>query len=189
MSSMMVERTAYHAVGGMDPTYVYSHDYELWLKLSARFPGAVIPEPLVAYWTHPGALSRRFEGRHLDDLRLMRRIERGELRPEPEVRQAGAVRAAAKAFDLGVHFLRTKRPAEGRAMLRHALRAGPWKRRVLAGAGAVLPDSLVPAVMRMSWLKGTVSAARAVSGPIVHEESEPIVQEEPAPAVHEESAP
>ncbi len=172
MSSMLVEREAYDAVGGIDGTIVYSHDYDLWLRLSARYPGAVQPQSLVSYWTHPGALSKRYEMRYRDDLMLMQRIARGELRGEPSLRAAAAKRAASHAFDLGLMCLRSGRGAQGRAFMRQALGDGPPVRRAFALAGAILPDGLVPLAQRMGWLKGAVSRVRRRSGRLSPPESD-----------------
>ncbi|MEO7866110.1 MAG: glycosyltransferase, partial [Candidatus Eisenbacteria bacterium] len=148
MSSMLVEHEAYDAVGGLDGSIVYSHDYDLWLRLASRYPGAVLAQKLVSYWTHPGALSKRYEMRYRDDLMLMQRIARGELRGEPELKAAASKRAASHAFDLGLMCLRSGRSAEGRAFLRQALGDGPAVRRAAAALGSVLPDGLVPLVKR-----------------------------------------
>lgn len=164
MSSTIIEHGAYKAVGGIDGSIVYSHDYDLWLRLGARYPGAVLPQKLVSYWNHPGALSKKYEMRYRDDLMLMQRIARGELRGEPELKAAAAKRAASHAFDLGLMCLRSGRPAEGRAFMRQALSDGPASRRAFAAVGSLLPDKLLPFVQRMGWLKGVVTRVRARAG-------------------------
>ena len=161
MSSMLVDREAYHAVGGINPDIVYSHDYDLWLRLSARYPGAQMADRLVKYWSSPNALSKRVEARYRDDLAILRRVAAGELRRDPQIVSAARVRVAAHAFDLGVLCLRTDRVAEGRRLLADAAAAGPWSRRVFAMLGRALPAGWIPALMRSSWLKSRVSRARA----------------------------
>jgi hypothetical protein len=165
-SSMLVERECYAAVGGMDGSIVYSHDYDLWLRLAARWPGAVLADRLVSYWTHAGALSRNFEGRFRDDLALLERIAHGDLRGDPAVRRAAADRAAAKAFQIGVLCLRTQRPSEGRALLRRAAGAGPLRRRAVALAGSLLPDASIPVLMRSRFAKALVLGVRDRPGTI-----------------------
>ena len=171
MSSMLVEREAYHSVGGIDGNIVYSHDYDLWLRLAARYPGAVLPQPLVSYWTHPGALSKRFEPRYRDDLMLMQRIERGELRGEPELRAAAKRRVASHAFDLGLMCLRSGRAAEGRHFMRLALTGGPLARRAFALVGSIVPNGLVPVLQRMGFLKGAITRVRRRAGHLPPPES------------------
>ncbi len=160
MSSMLVERGAYHAVGGIRPDITYSHDYELWLRLAARHPGALMTEKLVHYWFHPSALSRNFDARHRDNLVLMERVAAGDFRAEPELRALGAVRAAGLAYDVGIASIRAGRYDEGRAFLARARRAGPPRRRALASLGAAVPAPLMKPLMQMGWLKKLVLRER-----------------------------
>ncbi len=166
MSSMLVERHAYHEAGGIDPSIVYSHDYDLWLRLAARFDGGLMPELLVHYWTHPGALSKNFEGRHRDDLRLMERAASGMLRDDRAVVAAARLRVAALQYHLGQRCLRTGRGAEGRALLRASAARGPALRRVLAGLGSCLPDPALPWLKRVGVLRSLVTRARGIQRPI-----------------------
>jgi glycosyltransferase involved in cell wall biosynthesis len=166
MSSCMTERAAYHEAGGMDPDLVYSHDYDLWMRIASRHPAALLGDRLIHYWSHPGSLSRRFEARHRDDLVLMERVARGELRDEPTVRALGARRASGLAFDIAVACLRDGRVAEARGMFARAGRAGPWPRRVLATAGRVAPGFLMRPLGRMGWLKTLVARVRTRPGTI-----------------------
>lgn len=160
MSSMLVEAGAYHAVGGINPFIVYSHDYDLWLRLAARHPGALMTDHLVHYWFHAAALSRNFEARHRDNLVLMEQVAAGKLRSEPELRAQGAERAAGLAFDIGLAAIRAGKHAEGRAFLARARAAGPLKRRLLATFGSALPAGLIAPLTRLGWLKGAVLRAR-----------------------------
>jgi glycosyltransferase involved in cell wall biosynthesis len=176
MSAMIVERRAYDAVGGLDPEIIHSHDYDLWLRLATRFPGAMLAEPLIDYWTGPGTLSRQFEGRHIDDLFLMRRIAQGGLPAPPAIRRRAAVRAAALDFDLAILCLRTGRIAEGRQRLLRAGSHGPWARRVTALAGSVLPLWVIGRLMSSSWVKSIVAGTRLRSARL-----EPVGAPEPIP--------
>jgi hypothetical protein len=160
VSSMMIERGAYEASGGFDPAITYSQDYDLWMRLAARHPGALIGEPLVVYWASSGQLSRRIEERYRDDLTLMQRVARGDLRRDPALQRIGAGRAAALEFDLALLCLRTGREREARERFGRALGFGPWKRRVLAAAGRWLPAGALAAIARSGPAKQTVGGAR-----------------------------
>jgi glycosyltransferase involved in cell wall biosynthesis len=48
-------RSAFEAVGGLDASYRYAMDYELWLKLGARFPVTHVDAILGAYRLHPAS--------------------------------------------------------------------------------------------------------------------------------------
>ncbi|OGF24944.1 MAG: hypothetical protein A2V63_05450 [Candidatus Eisenbacteria bacterium RBG_19FT_COMBO_70_11] len=159
-SSMMVERRAFGEAGGLDPTLRYSYDYDLWLRLAADHPGAILAERLVRYLASEGQLSRRLEARHLEDLRIMRRVAQGRVAPGAATRATGAERAAALEFDLGVRCLRTGRIREGRLRLWRAAPYGPWPRRALATAGALAPRWSLAWLMRSPWLKHTVQRHR-----------------------------
>lgn len=50
-------RDAYWAVGGVDESYRYAMDYELWLKLGARFPVRHVDRVQAAYRYHPESKS------------------------------------------------------------------------------------------------------------------------------------
>jgi hypothetical protein len=127
---------------------------------------AVINEPLITYFTSPGALSRRYEARHRDNLELLRRVERGVYRKDPALMKRGAQRAAALEYDLGLICLRTGRIAEGQAHLRRAAAAGPAARRMLATVGGHMPPWAWPALRRARWLRSAVQETREVAVPI-----------------------
>ena len=166
MSSVMVEARAYREVGGIDPKMIYSHDYDLWMRIAARHPMAVMPDRLITYFSSPNALSKRYEARHRDNLELMSRVERGELRADPALMRRGSRRAADLAYDLGVLCLRDGRAAEARPYLRRAMQEGPATRRILSAAGAMLPAWAFGPLSRLSWLRGRVHRSREVFGHI-----------------------
>jgi hypothetical protein len=161
LSSSLVHADAYRAVGGFDVSMPFSQDYDLWLRLAARYPAAVLPEPLIDYWSSPGQLSRRIEERDRDDLRLMESIARGELRRDGRLRRAASRRVAALQFDLGVTCLRSGRVREGQLRLwRAATGRGPVRRRALALLGALAPRWSLRRLMRSEWLKDTVRSVK-----------------------------
>jgi glycosyltransferase involved in cell wall biosynthesis len=163
LSSVMVERRAYFEVGGLDPSVVYSHDWDLWLRILARYPGAVMKERLVSYYSSPGALSRNYLERYRDNIELMRRIERGVLGARRAIQRRAGDRAASLSFDLGVMLMSAGQLPEARPYLKLAARRGPASRRALAAAGAVLPGWALGGLGRVGWLKAGVQAAREAS--------------------------
>lgn len=160
LSSTIVERGAYEAVGGLDVKMTWSYDYDLWLRVLARYPGAIMPDRLTTYFSSPGAMSRNIEARYRDDLSLLRRIESGDLGNRPDMKGRASKRAAATEFDLGLICLRSGRSAEGRERLKRALGFGPLRRRALAMAGMLAPEWAFASLMRSPWLKGAVQASR-----------------------------
>ncbi len=162
ISSVLLERKVYEAVGGIDPHIVYSHDYDLWLRALGRYPGAVIAEPLTTYFSSPNALSRRYEARHRDDLAIMRRAQLGFYRRDPVTQRRAAERAAALEYRLGIRCLQSGRVSEGRERLRRAALEGPVGRRLVALAGSFLPDWAVEPLRGVAWLK---TSTRLEEGP------------------------
>jgi glycosyltransferase involved in cell wall biosynthesis len=164
MSATLAERGAYDAVGGIDPEMVCSHDYDLWLRLAARYPGGLMAEPLVDYFSGPGTLSRNYEPRFRDDLAIMRGVEKSGLGHGAGLRRVAAERAAALEFDLAILGVRAGRLREARARLRRVLRQGPWERRLLALGGVLLPAGAVGRLVKSAWMKRVVRRARRVAG-------------------------
>lgn len=54
MSTGMVHREAFHAVGGLDESLRSGEDYDLWLRLAERYEAAYVDAPLVRYHMHRG---------------------------------------------------------------------------------------------------------------------------------------
>jgi hypothetical protein len=79
----LVTCEAFWAVGGLDPSYRYAMDYELWLKLGARFSVCHVDEVLGGYRLHT-----RVE----DGLRAAR-LRSGDDPREPRVRRAALLAA------------------------------------------------------------------------------------------------
>lgn len=164
VSSMLMERAAYQAAGGFDVRFRWSQDYDLWLRLAARFPGAVLAEPLILYWSSPGQLSRRIEERYRDDLVLMERVASGTLRRDPELQRRGAERAAEIEFRLALMCLKSGREPEARTRFGRAAASGPWRQRLVAAAGGVLPLAALATLARWSSARGAAPQP-AGSGP------------------------
>lgn len=170
VSSALFEAHAYREVGGFDVEMAWSQDYDLWLRLAARYPAALLPDRLVRYYSSPGQLSRRIEERYRDDLKLMRRVESGTLRRDRSLQRAAARRSAALEFDLGVMCLRSGRMREGRLrLIRAATGPGPLQRRTLALGGALTPGWSLRRLMRSPWAKGTIQGARARATRVANE--------------------
>jgi hypothetical protein len=164
VSSSLLMKSAYQAVGGLDRDVEYSQDYGLWLRLSARYPAALLKDRLIEYWSSPTQMSKRIEERYRDDKRLMERAARGEYRRDPAAQRVAREKVASYEFDLGVMCLRSGRFAEGRRHLWHAATLpGPFRRRVLALFGATTPRGALRRLMHSPWLKGTVHGARRVN--------------------------
>ncbi len=68
-SSILMKRTLFETLGGFDETLPACEDYDLWLRLSARYPILLVEERLIVKRNgHPGQLSRAHWG--LDRFRV-----------------------------------------------------------------------------------------------------------------------
>lgn len=88
--SMTVRRSVYEAVGGFYGVY-YCEDWEMWLRIAARYPVGYVPEVLAEYRERSGSNSAAcfLSGRNLRDIRWLIRLTR-QYFPEAEWRVLSA---------------------------------------------------------------------------------------------------
>ncbi|MHA1630175.1 MAG: glycosyltransferase, partial [Candidatus Heimdallarchaeota archaeon] len=58
--TVVIRRSVLEDIGFFDPTIPSQEEYELWLRVSARYPVCYINEPLVIVTIHPDSLSTDF---------------------------------------------------------------------------------------------------------------------------------
>jgi glycosyltransferase involved in cell wall biosynthesis len=80
-SSVLIHRTVFDDVGLFDEELPACEDYDLWLRICARYPVHYLDEPLVVkYGGHPDQLSRRIWGLDRFRIRALEKIlESGDL--------------------------------------------------------------------------------------------------------------
>lgn len=61
-STAMVRRCCFEEVGYFDQTLKYAEDWDMWIRISARYPFETINEPLVLYREHENNKSKNYEG-------------------------------------------------------------------------------------------------------------------------------
>ncbi len=74
-SAAVVRREALSAVGAFDPGWDSAVDYDLWLRVAARFGFDFVDEELVAYRTGHANLSKKLADRVATALSIMHRAE------------------------------------------------------------------------------------------------------------------
>lgn len=57
-SNAMVRRCCFETVGVFDPSLRSLEDWDMWVRIAARYPFAVVKEPLVHYRQHPNSMSK-----------------------------------------------------------------------------------------------------------------------------------
>jgi hypothetical protein len=121
-------RAAYEAVGGLDERLTYAMDYDLWLKLGARYPVLRLPAKLAQYRLHGAGKTETAGFERLAEVaRVVRRHGRRRLPSN------FAIEKAALSW-------------------REARRGGGW--RAAAGTAATLlaaPDALRELASRRFW--------------------------------------
>jgi glycosyltransferase involved in cell wall biosynthesis len=83
-SAAVVRREVFEALGGFDEELEVAEDYELWLRLTCRYPVGFVAEPLtIKRGGHPDQLSERYGQIEKFRVEALRRvIERAPLSPE-----------------------------------------------------------------------------------------------------------
>ena len=101
-SAAVIHRDALRAVGAFDETYPVCEDYDLWLRLCARYPVACVATPVtVKYDGHGDQLSHR---RGLDRYRiraLASILGSGELRKEDALAAAACLKEKCRIYAQG----------------------------------------------------------------------------------------
>ncbi len=83
-SSVMLKREVLDTVGGFDETLPACEDYDLWLRVTSRYPVWWIPKPLIVKrGGHADQLSRAFWGMDRFRVRALVNILKGEDLPPP----------------------------------------------------------------------------------------------------------
>ncbi|QDU20045.1 glycosyltransferase family 2 protein [Urbifossiella limnaea] len=149
-SSVVVRREVFSAVGAFDPGWDLAIDYDLWLRVAARFGFDFVDEELVAYRTGHGNLSKKLADRVATALSIMHRAETryavGEEVP------AGVIAAgyASTCRTLG-YVVRKSEP----------LAAARWCATALRWPDARLASAKGLAAALLAWARGRREAGAA----------------------------
>jgi glycosyltransferase involved in cell wall biosynthesis len=74
-SAVIIHRDVFQAVGLFDETLPACEDYDLWLRICARYPVEFLPEPLIfKYGGHADQLSRRYWGMDRFRIRALEKL-------------------------------------------------------------------------------------------------------------------
>jgi glycosyltransferase involved in cell wall biosynthesis len=121
-SSVLARKSCFDAVGDFDPALRSVEDRDMWVRVAARFPAAMIAAPLTWVRQTPGSMSR-----HPERMEQFDRIVIDRSFALPELRGRWALRRKATAHMLlssAYTFLSAGRP--GAAALRAAKALAAW---------------------------------------------------------------
>jgi glycosyltransferase involved in cell wall biosynthesis len=148
-SSCVVRREVFSHVGGFDPEWDLSIDYDLWLRVAKFYRFDFVDEELVRYRTGHGNLSKKLRDRVDTAVSIMRRAESrygvGEEVPRGVIADGHASTCQTMAY--------TMRASEPVAALRWYLRALKWPARRVVSLKGIAAGAL--ALVRTKRTKGS----------------------------------
>ena len=104
-STVMIHRSIFDDVGLFDPKLPVCEDYDLWLRISAKYPVLLITDPQIKkYGGHTDQLSQQLWG--MDRFRiqaLKKMVETGQLSPEKQQAAKEMLVKKASIYLIGVN--------------------------------------------------------------------------------------
>jgi glycosyltransferase involved in cell wall biosynthesis len=150
LSSVLIAREDYEAVGGHDPLLVQMQDWDLFLRLTmgGREP-AMVPDPLVRYHLHGANASRDYVTAMHERLSILDRHAARARRAGDGMTLAAIDRGRSRTRELFAHQAvvaarEAARSLDGRAVLEHGVRAGRLSPTVVATAVGQAVAARVP---------------------------------------------
>lgn len=167
ISSMMVRRDAFVEAGGFRDDMPNALDWDLWFRLAARRPGAVVAEPLIHYFRTPGSLSTSRLPRLESNIALLERVAAGVPREDIHAQRRAASALTEFYWSLGLWRLREGEVERARDAFRRAAgRPGPVRMRVLSLAASILPARVALGLRGQPWARASVIGSQSSPGRI-----------------------
>lgn len=120
-SAVMVRRVCFDTVGLFDKHIKFGVDYDMWIRISRHYEFEVIDRPLVRYTVHAHRLST--------DSGTILRGKQDQLEKYADYFATDRRSYGRYFLSLGVLYCYNRRPVEGRAALRRAIRIDPFQVR------------------------------------------------------------
>jgi glycosyltransferase involved in cell wall biosynthesis len=134
-SAVMIRRELFQRVGCFDERLPVCEDYDLWLRITARYPVGFLPEPLtIKRGGHPDQLSKKMKAMDLFRIDALEKILRERVLPRA-YRDAAHAMMQSKAKVVRGGFLRRNRIKECAALdqrlesIERAFREGAFDQR------------------------------------------------------------
>ncbi|MHC4942097.1 MAG: glycosyltransferase family 2 protein, partial [Planctomycetota bacterium] len=108
-SAVMIRRSLFPIVGLFDRSMTVCEDYDLWLRITARYPVGFIPQPLtIKRGGHENQLSRKFPVMDLFRIMALEKVARERILPARELRAAISMTLVKARIILGGYRKRGK---------------------------------------------------------------------------------
>jgi glycosyltransferase involved in cell wall biosynthesis len=148
---MVVRRDVYERLGGFDRRGGFAEDWEMWVRIAARYPVAYEPQPLALYRVHSLSRTGRMlrTGENVRDLRRVIEINREHFPPAQadEIARRALRETAVTCLRRARRLLGAGDTAAMWAQVREAIRSDA-SARVLAEAAVVVAARYVLALRR-----------------------------------------
>lgn len=142
-SLAFVRRSALDDVGLFDDAIRYGEDYELWLRIAARYPVVCLPEVLGQYRLHQNNTTRATEPMLKDFIVVSRKLrEWGRTALDAAGIDADHI-VSDSLCDLGYWYFCAGRMPEARARLGESLRERPNPRALKYVLASLLPTTVL----------------------------------------------
>ena len=119
MPAVMARRSALLAMGGFDEALPKLEDWDLWIRMSARFRFAAVEEPLARVHPLATGMSRRRGPEHTQAMAMLAGKHADLLARHPRI-------WGRWQRTLGFRLVQEGQRRQGRAWLRGSLKAWPW---------------------------------------------------------------
>jgi len=120
-STVILRRECLDKAGPFDEQLKFGIDYDMWIRISRFYDFEFVNEPLVRYSVHAQRLSA--------DTRTILRGKEAQLEKYADYFAGDPQSYSRYLLSLGVLYCYNRRPAEGRAALRRAIRVYPFEFR------------------------------------------------------------
>ena len=116
-SSAMIKKECFEKVGLFDESLPECEEYDLWLRITRKYPIGFINEPLAVYTDNPKGISTDSLAGRLQRLKVLEKDYLKECIPPALYRK----RLASNYHYVGRHYLNQGEQGKGRAYLRRSL--------------------------------------------------------------------
>jgi hypothetical protein len=128
-SSFMMRREAVLEVGGFREDQRVAEDWDLWIRLAARYPFAALDEKLVYYYRRPEGLHSSRLNMALGRLQTFQHVRDYAGREKCLTDQEYAQMLASRWHVVAERYWEAHKPAEARKAFREAIKLHPTRSR------------------------------------------------------------